>query len=394
MFQPRVLFVILLCSLTSCQPTSDVTRAIAERPAKSDTFKVVTYNTLHGLEVSKLWVRNVEPDEERLARFKVRIQQLAETQPDVILLQEVNPLPDMAHQYVLALKERGLDYAQVHQVDACGLRIAPGFALVPGLNNGLAILAKAPLRLHMVGSIKLSGPIGSCGDYIGFQLGEFRYALLAQVIAPGMEVPYLVATMHLHSGIERDAWMLHDLMKAHNEGLLHHYDHLTAVLTMDQQRRKMELHALLDAIHQQQLHQQYAGIIFGGDLNFEAGSPEYQELEEAGFTDSARLAIGMPMWNTYDPSKNVLAARQEESLPPELVDAIAEETASDREEVLKLYRLAIARARRIDFLFSTSFMPTACLTQQVIGVSSPMRSAFGSDHYGLLNTYSYRRTAC
>jgi len=361
---------------------------------RPDTFKVVTYNTLHGLEVSKLWVRTVESDNERLARFAARIDQLADVQPDVILLQEVNPLPDMAQQYVRALKERGLDYDQVHQVDACGLRLAPGFAIVPGLNNGLAILARTPLQLRKVGSIKLSGSFGACGDYAGFQLGELRYALLAEIIAPGMELPHLVATMHLHSGIERDARMLHDLMEAHNEGLLHHYEDLTAALTRDEQRRTMELHALLDAIDQQQLHQRYAGIIFGGDLNFEAGSPEYQELERDGFTDSARLAVGMPMWNTYDPSKNALAAHEEELLPPELIDAIAAETASDRDEVLKLYRQAITMARRIDFLFSTSFMPAACLTQQLIGQPTPMRSAFGSDHYGLLNTYSYQRTAC
>jgi len=394
MFAPRTLCVILLCSVIGCQSSPEVTREAAKPLVRSDAFKVVTYNTLHGLEVSKLWVRTVESDDERLARFAARIDQLADVQPDVILLQEVNPLPDMAQQYVRALKERGLDYDQVHQVDACGLRIAPGLAIVPGLNNGLAILARTPLQLRKVGSIKLSGSFGACRDYAGFQLGELRYALLAEIVAPGMELPHLVATMHLHSGIERDARMLHDLMEAHKEGLLHHYDHLTAALTMDQQRRTMELHALLDAIDQQQLHQRYAGIIFGGDLNFEAGSPEYQELERAGFTDSARLAVGMPMWNTYDPSKNVLAAHEEELLPAELVDAIAEETASDRNEVVKLYRRSIAKARRIDFLFSTSFMPTACLTQQLIGEPTPMRSAFGSDHYGLLNTYSYQRTAC
>ena len=246
----------------------------------------------------------------------------------------------------------------------------------------------------MVGSIKLSGSVGTCGDYFGLQLGELRYALLAEITAPGTELPYLVATMHLHSGIERDARMLHDLMEAHKEGQLHHYDHLMAALTLDQRRRKMELHALMEAIHEQQLHHRYAGIIFGGDLNFETGSPEYQELEKAGFTDSASLAVGRPMWNTYDPLKNVLAAHQEEELPSELIDAIAEETASDRNEVLKLYRRAITMARRIDFLFSTSFMPTACLIQQVIGEPTPMRSAFGSDHYGLLNIYSYQRTAC
>lgn len=394
MFTPRILFIILLCSVIGCQSRPDVTQALAEPSARADTFKVVTYNTLHGLEVSKLWVRSVESDDERLARFTARIDQLADIQPDVILLQEVNPLPDMAHQYVRALKERGLDYTQVHQVDACGLRIAPGFAIVPGLNNGLAILARTPLQLRMIGSIKLSGSFGACGDYAGFQLGELRYALLAEIIVPGMELPYLVATMHLHSGIERDARILQDLMEAHKEGLLHHYDHLMAALTMDQQRREMELHALLEAIQQEQLHQRYAGIIFGGDLNFEAGSPEYQELERAGFTDSARLAVGMPMWNTYDPEKNVLAAHEEQLLPPELIDAIAEETASDRNEVLKFYHRAITMARRIDFLFSTSFMPTACLTQQLIGQPTPMRNAFGSDHYGLLNTYSYRRTAC
>ena len=51
-------------------------------------------------------------------------------------------------------------------------------------------------------------------------------------------------------------------------------------------------------------------------------------------------------------------------------------------------------AGRIDFLFSASFMPTACLTQQLIGLPKAISSAFGSDHYGLMNTYSYQRTAC
>jgi hypothetical protein len=63
MFAPRILFVILLCSLTGCQSISDVTQASAKPSVRSDTFKVVTYNTLHGLEVSKLWVRKVESDE-------------------------------------------------------------------------------------------------------------------------------------------------------------------------------------------------------------------------------------------------------------------------------------------------------------------------------------------
>ena len=52
-----------------------------------------------------------------------------------------------------------MQYAEVHQVDACGVRLAPGLAVVPGLNNGLAVLAKAPLRLRKVKGLKLSGGI-------------------------------------------------------------------------------------------------------------------------------------------------------------------------------------------------------------------------------------------
>ena len=74
------------------------------------------------------------------------------------------------------------------------------------------------------------------------------------------------------------------------------------------------------------------------ELLFVDGLQQCMELHLATLS----LAIGRPMWNTYDPLKNALAAHQEEELGP-----------------------------------------------------TPIHSAFGSDHYGLLNIiYSYQRTAC
>jgi hypothetical protein len=61
-----------------------------------------------------------------------------------MLLQEVNPLPEKAEAFVTALKTFGLQYSEVHQADACGIRLF-GLRIVPGLNNGMAVLAKAPL---------------------------------------------------------------------------------------------------------------------------------------------------------------------------------------------------------------------------------------------------------
>lgn len=380
--------------LTGCHTMPGLMPPAPQPVSPSSTFKVLTYNTLHGLEVGTLWVRQVEADEQHRARFTLRIKQLADAQPDVILLQEVNPLPVMAHDYVEALKQEGLDYAEVHQVDACGLRLAPGLAILPGLNNGLVILAKAPLTIRKLDGLKLSGPIGGCGDSVGVQFGELRYALLAEVTIPSTGMTYLVATMHLHSGIERDAKVLHDLMDAHSHGHLRHYDQLMAELKMDEHRRQMELHALMDALRQHQMYRRYDGIIFGGDLNFEADSPEYQQLERAGFSDTVQIAVGMPMWNTYDPMNNPLAGHEEETLPPAFLDALAHEMKMDRDEALRVYLHAIGMARRIDFLFSMAFMSNACLTQEIFGKPAMMGDPTSSDHYGLLNTYTYQRHSC
>src|SRR4029079_312319 len=109
-------------------------------------------------------------------------------------------------------------YRAVHQVDACGVRVAPGLAVVPGLNNGLAVLARAPLRLRKVEGLKLSGGFGRCDDYMGFQMGELRYALIAEVENPNTGRRLLTVSLHLHSGIERNAFFIHKIDEAVKEG--------------------------------------------------------------------------------------------------------------------------------------------------------------------------------
>lgn len=117
----------------------------------------------------------------------------------------------MSRRYRLAASS-----TQVHRVDACGLRV-PGLALLKDLNNGLVILAKAPLRLEKLDGLKLSGT-GSCHDQAGWQLGELRYALIAEITSPATQSQYLVSMAHLHSGIERDMYFINALMDAHRQG--------------------------------------------------------------------------------------------------------------------------------------------------------------------------------
>ena len=357
-----------------------------------DTFKVLTYNTLHGLEVGRFWVRPSESPGEHSNRFNLTLQHLKQAQPDIILLQEVNPLPQMADEYVHALHRLGLSYTEVHQVDACGLDVFD-LGLVPGLNNGLVILAKEPLRIRKLAGVKLSGGIGGCDDHWGIQFGELRYAVIAEVTSPVTDMSYLVATAHLHSGIERDAHVLHKLMEAHQQGRLHHYEQVMKELVQDQDRRLGELRTLMGALKELQEQKAYAGVIIGGDFNFEPGSPEYLALNQLGFADTHQLAMPDMMLHTYDPLKNPLALHEEAMLPHSLTRALASESPQDQEMVIRSYRDAINMPRRIDFLFSMSLMSQACLIQSLFGQVNSTGMA-SSDHYGILNTYAYRRMPC
>ena len=121
---------------------------------------------------------------------------------------------------------------------------------------------------------------------------------------------------------------------------------------------------------------------------------EYRQLGRAGFADTAQIAAGMPMWNTYDPMNNPLAGHEEEALPSAFTEALAQEMKMDQDEAVKRYRHAIGMARRIDFLFSMTFMSNACLTQDLFGKPAMMGDPTGSDHYGVLNTYTYQRKDC
>ena len=110
--------------LTACADSVQQTSAPAGKPMAR--VKVLTYNTLHGLEPSGLTVKASESKDARQARLGLQFQQLAIIQPDVMLLQEVNALPEMAEAYVAALLELGLKYAEVSGMLRCPPRTWSG----------------------------------------------------------------------------------------------------------------------------------------------------------------------------------------------------------------------------------------------------------------------------
>lgn len=362
--------------------------------------RVLTYNTLHGLEPSGLTVKASESKEERQARMNLQFQQLSEVQPELILLQEVNPLPEMAEAYVAAMKGFGLEYAEVHQVDACGVRLAPGIAVVPGLNNGLAVLAKSPLKLRKVAGVKLSGGFGRCDDYMGFQTGELRYALIAEIENPNTGRKMLGVSLHLHSGLERNAFFIQKINQAVEQGKAKREDieGIVTAMEQDQERRLSEIRLLLKEIEKLNARGTYLGVIMGGDFNFEPDDPEYRELERAGLKDSYTIASSESEVYSLDPQRNVIAEQGTRDVPSALRDAIKRLPESQQKKVIEGYQKGISQARRVDFLFimtKPSDVFKGCLRQELFGEPPHAASLeLGSDHFGVLATYLADASEC
>lgn len=379
------------------EPTREAIREPTGTPMPRITL--LTYNTLHGLEPSGMTVKASESREVRQARLDLQFRQLSLIQPDVMLLQEVNPLPEMAEQYVTALKRSGLHYQAVHQVDACGVRLAPGLAVVPGLNNGLAVLAKAPLRLRKVEGLKLSGGFGRCDDYMGFQTGELRYALIAEVENPNTGRKILTVSLHLHSGIERNAFFIQKINEAVKAGKARQEDfaEIVAAIEQDQERRLEEIRLLVKEIDTLYAKGSYLGVLVGGDFNFEPDDPEYRELERAGLKDTYAMARPETEVYSLDPQRNVIAGHGIQEVPSALRAAMKRLPESQQQKILEGYQKGITQARRVDFLFlmrKPSESGTGCFRQELFGESEAVATAPGSDHYGVLVTYMADASQC
>lgn len=399
---PFLSFVCLICLpfMEGCSGSSPEMRSPDQNANRMSRIRVLTYNTLHGLEVGRFSVRPGESEEEHAARLGIQIEQMAAAAPDLMLLQEVNPLPATARVYVDGLKKSGLDYDEVHQVDACGIRLIGNVAVVPGLNNGLVVLAKAPLRIRKLEGLKLSGGLGGCQDSTGVQFGELRYALIAEIENPATRRKVLAVSLHLHSGIERDEYFTQRIVVGQLEGRIPNEGaarQILAALAQDQERRLEELRILVRELRTRQTEGHYAGVIVGGDFNFEPDSPEYRALQEAGLKDTYVLARHTGELQSYNPQHNPIAQHEEEALPSALSSVVQAMPEAEREKIVAGYRQGLAMSRRIDFLFvmrSGQADPNACLRQELFGTPRPVTLDVGSDHYGVLDTYTTDGSEC
>ncbi len=360
-----------------------------------DTFKVLTYNAWHGLDTGEFWVTASQTPEQSEARLQFQVAQIAAAQPDVVLLQEVNPLPARAERYVQALADRGSPYDAVYQVDACGIRLRGETALIPGLNNGLAILARRTLQLRKLTGLKLSGDLGRCDSASGVQLEELRYAVIGDITIPETGQHYMVASTHLHSGIEAGAPFLATLERAHQAGYLPRYPKFRWDVEQDRLRRIGELDRLTRTLRTFRREGAYSGFAMGGDFNFESDFPEYEEAVLLKLTDGHHAAQQTLELYTADPQRNGLIHIGDDTAFPDALQRVFNELPPElAAKAHAVYLTEARRPRRIDYLWMESFFTGYCVQQELFGTELDEKGLPASDHYGVLTTFTREGSSC
>jgi endonuclease/exonuclease/phosphatase family metal-dependent hydrolase len=381
-------FLALSCTGPSPQ-VREPENVSALKVTHPETFKVLTYNVLHGFHVGPFWVTLTETPEIQKARFQLQVNQMAEAAPDIILLQEVNPLPKRAEEYVEALSKFGLEYSEVHQVDNCGLRMSKNKAIIPDLNNGTVTLVKKEYRLNRIKGLKILGSFGMCRSTRGFQLQELRYALISEITWPGSGAKYLVANVHKHSSFDNSTKFLQQVKELTDGDQSQLYSQISKPFKDSQRKRKKGLIRLMKELNRLREDGGYTGILVGGDFNFDPNSREYKKALNLGLLDTHEMAIRDGELYTWDPVRNDLIVDDDETIIPRILGkAVSRASGSDQAAILAAYQEDMLRRKRIDYIFVDSFLPNARLRQELFGLIKDPDGLPASDHYGVLNIYS------
>ena len=281
-------------------------------------LRVATLNTWNGLNgKGRLQFGVLETRAERMERLQRQVSLLKDLDADVILLQEVNPLPFRAHWYAVQL-----DKKEYNVTSNSGIKL--GWGPPYNLNEGLCVLVPHGWRCEFLGKFKLSGQLSFYpfrvsqvrSPYLSLQFHEARVATAMRLWIPedrvsghpGKTKSILIATAHLHhppslSLSNQELWQNEIRSGLSADEVVF----LESEFRKSNSRRTKEMDSL--GVWLQGLRKAGESMILGGDFNCEEGSDPYKSLVRKGWSDLWSLGVSGGPEATWDPGLNPFAAR-------------------------------------------------------------------------------------
>ena len=340
------------------------------RKTCTQDITLVNMNVWFGLDCRGiLKFGEYQPGNIKADRFQNLTNGLKNLQPDVIGIQEANPLPD----YIRKLTNT-LDYDAVWKVTNSGIKIV-GFGIPINFAAGNAILAPKTHEIKFLGSRRLSG-MGLQTRYLSMHVRELRDVIAARVDIRNQSI--IVFNTQIHYGVVwNKTWQqsLAAMIDSYNlppkvkENLLES-------IHKSNRRRRQEISRLIDFVRETTQKYDYPYIIMG-DFNAPVESSEMAELvTELGLLDT--YAVKHPDNNgfTWNPAKNTNTGYD---ASPFWANGITPRDPLNKLEA----QFDRDMARRIDFVFlSYQFEPKMIKDVNLI-FNRPTNGLFTSDHFGL-----------
>lgn len=340
------------------------------------TLKVATINIWTGLDyVGSRRIGEYEPPAVREQRTRMLVNELKNIQPDVVAMQEVNPVSSLGP----AIADE-LGYDCIYERANAGVKIGRiGFPT--NLNEGLVILARKSLRLEFVDVWDLSGGFGLFGNAASLHWSERRLALVGKIRIGTAEM--FIANVHISSVVPDDSstrYVAQQIASSRTQDEHRVRDIVQQCFSdADNRMRSVELMLL-------QLNGPYAEkpCIVLGDFNAASSQPEIRRLKTEGeFLDAAESA-GIESAVSWDPERNTnirysvqqVDANGDSLDPPGLLSAWYD-----------------GQPRTIDhILLNRCWQPTDVEGAHIV-LDKPENGLFVSDHFGVLATLNVARLA-
>ena len=349
---------------------------ITSVPPSTGSLNVINYNLWHGLGQGIFKRKEIDPPNHKKQRFQTQLKELEEARPDILFLQELNPVSSLSKKIAQKLGMFG-----IYHVTNCGTSVL-GLGIPTNLSMGIAILVRPPFQIKKIKGFKLSGPFGFCHNPLfTFQYDEFRYGLFAMASHPDYGSMLLVNT-HFHHGVEWSPQVREKLNTWESNEVLTSAQRVEIEETIDDSnlRRMQELQNLFNKVEQLQKDNPLP-LILAGDFNSTVHSLIYEEIIET-YQLRDTMSTYFPRPYTWDPLKNK-KNHQYTSLFDFSVPTF------DIKEVQGFFRKYNGRPRRIDYIFLSSQFEV--ISSALFGHKPSPDGIIGSDHFGVISNLHLKK---
>ncbi len=335
--------------------------------SQSSSLKILTINVWSGLDYhGNFKMGEYETPARKEARFKLLLNKLKVLKPDVIFLQEANPVGKFS-----ARLADSLSFEEIHQVCNAGIKIS-SYGIPSNLKEGITILANPKLELDYYDSWKLSSSFGIIGEPLSVHFSESNFALVGKIKVEGM--PFYLINVHLLANVPGDSLLKIKFENYCKQNSINQQDFSETLEKWEDkiQIKKEEFEELTDKLND--LPKEYPFIV-GGDFNTSSSDSGLKSFIKENKLLDTFVTNNFSLAYTWDPEKN-----ENISYSTNFTDADGNRLKG-YDIVNSIYD---STPRRIDYIFLDNHFNPGNIANCKIILDSASNGTHTSDHFGVI----------